>query len=50
MLLYLKKYLSSDDISNIVRELSKCMDGAAMGSYLEMLRDSWHTKVQNCLA
>ena len=37
MLLYLTKY-SRPDISNIVRELSKCMDGATMGSYLEMLR------------
>ena len=33
----LTKY-SRADISNIARELSKCMDGATMGSYLEMLR------------
>ena len=37
MLLYLIKY-SRPDISNVVRELSKCMDGATMGSYLELLR------------
>ena len=37
MLLYLTEY-SRSDISNIVIELSKCMDGAAMGSYLEILR------------
>ena len=37
MLLYLTKY-SRPDISNVVRELSKCMDGATWGAYLEMLR------------
>jgi hypothetical protein len=37
MLLYLTKY-SRPDLCNIVRELSKCMDRATMGSYLEMLR------------
>jgi hypothetical protein len=37
MLLYLTKY-SRPDISNDVRELSKCMDGATIGTYLELLR------------
>ena len=37
MLLYLTKY-SRPDLCNVVRELSKCMDKATMGSYLEMLR------------
>ena len=37
MLLYLTKY-TRPDLCNVVRELSKCMDGATMGTYLEMLR------------
>ena len=37
MLLYLTKY-SRPDLCNVVRELSKCMDGASMGTYLELLR------------
>ena len=37
MLLYLTKY-SLPDISNIVQELSKCMDSASWGSYQELLR------------
>jgi hypothetical protein len=37
MLLYLTKY-SRPDLCNVVRELSKCMDKATMGTYLEMLR------------
>jgi hypothetical protein len=37
MLLYLTKY-SRPDLCNIVRELSKCMDGASVGTYLELLR------------
>jgi hypothetical protein len=37
MLLYLTKY-SQPDISNIVRELSKCMDSATWGAYNELLR------------
>jgi hypothetical protein len=37
MLLYLTKY-SQSDISNIIRELSKCMDSATWGSYNELLR------------
>jgi hypothetical protein len=37
MLLYLIKY-SQPDSCNVVRELSKCMDKATMGTYLEMLR------------
>jgi hypothetical protein len=37
MLLYLSKY-SWLDLCNVVRELSKCMDKATMGTYLEMLR------------
>jgi hypothetical protein len=36
MLLYLIKY-SRPDLSNAVRELSKCMDKATMGTYQEML-------------
>jgi hypothetical protein len=34
MLLYLNKY-SRPDISNIVRELSKCMNAASWGSFQE---------------
>jgi hypothetical protein len=37
MLLYLIKY-SRPDLCNVVRELSKCMDKATMGTYPEMLR------------
>jgi hypothetical protein len=37
MLLLLTKH-SRPDICNIVRESSKCMDKATMGTYLEMLR------------
>jgi hypothetical protein len=37
MLLYLTKY-SRPDLCNVVRELSKCMDGASMGTYLDLLR------------
>jgi hypothetical protein len=37
MLLYLTKY-SRPEISNIVRELSKCMNAASWGSYQELLR------------
>jgi hypothetical protein len=37
MLLYLTKY-SRPDISNIVRELSKCMESATWGAYNELLR------------
>ena len=37
MLLYLTKH-SRPDLCNVVRELSKCMDKATMGTYLEMLR------------
>jgi hypothetical protein len=37
MLLYLTKY-SRPNISNIVRELSKCMNDASWGSYQELLR------------
>jgi hypothetical protein len=37
MLLYLTKY-SRPDISNIVQELSKCMDSATWGAYNELLR------------
>jgi hypothetical protein len=37
MLLYLIKY-SRPDLCNVVRELSKCMGKATMGTYLEMLR------------
>jgi hypothetical protein len=36
MLLYLTKYLRPD-ISNVVREFSKCMDGATWAAYHEML-------------
>jgi hypothetical protein len=37
MLLYLTKY-SCPYVYNAVSELSKCMDGASMGNYLELLR------------
>jgi hypothetical protein len=37
MLLYLTKYTCLD-LCNVVRELSKCVDGATMGTYTEMLR------------
>jgi hypothetical protein len=37
MLLYLTKYFQPD-ISNIFRELSKCMDSATLGAYNELLR------------
>jgi hypothetical protein len=37
MLLYLIKY-SRPDLENVVRELSKCMDGANLAAYKEMLR------------
>jgi hypothetical protein len=37
MLLYLTKY-SRPDISNIVPELSKCMDSETWGAYNELLR------------
>jgi hypothetical protein len=37
MLLYLIKY-SRTDLANVVRELSKCMDGANLATYEEMLR------------
>jgi hypothetical protein len=37
MPLYLTKY-SRPDISNVVRELTKCMVGATIGTYLELLR------------
>lgn len=37
MLLYLTKY-TRPDLCNVVRELSKCVDGATMGTYTEMLR------------
>jgi hypothetical protein len=37
MFLYLTKYYHPD-ISNIVRELSKCMDSATLGAYNELLR------------
>jgi hypothetical protein len=37
ILLYIIKY-SQPDLCNVVRELSKCMDKAAMGTYLEMSR------------
>ena len=36
MLLYLTKY-TRPDLCNVVRELSKCMDGATMVTYLEMM-------------
>jgi hypothetical protein len=37
MLLYLAKH-SRPDTSNVVRELSICMDGATIWTYLELLR------------
>jgi hypothetical protein len=37
VLLYLIKY-SRPDLANVVRELSKCMDGANLAAYKEMLR------------
>jgi hypothetical protein len=37
MLLYLAKY-SRPDIRDILRELCKFMDGARMGTHLEILR------------
>jgi hypothetical protein len=37
MLLYLTKY-SRPDLCNVVRELTKWMDKATKGTYLEMLR------------
>jgi hypothetical protein len=37
MLLYLIKYLRPD-LANMVRELSKCMDGASLAAYKEMQR------------
>ena len=37
MLLYLTKY-SRSDMSKNVTELSKCMDGATIGTCLELLR------------
>jgi hypothetical protein len=37
MLLYLIEY-SRPDLANVVRELSKCMDGANLAAYKEMLR------------
>jgi hypothetical protein len=37
MLIYLTKY-SRPNLCNVARELFKCMDGATMGTYLEMLR------------
>jgi hypothetical protein len=37
MLLYLIKH-SRPDLANVVRELSKCMDGATLAAYKEMLR------------
>lgn len=36
MLLYLLK--SRPDLSNAIRELTKCLDGAAPATYKEMLR------------
>jgi hypothetical protein len=36
MLLYLTKY-SRPDLCNVVRELSKSMNGPSMGTYLELL-------------
>jgi hypothetical protein len=35
--LYLVKYLRPD-LANVVRELSKCMDGASLAAYKEMQR------------
>jgi hypothetical protein len=37
MILYSINY-SRPDICNVVRELCKCMDGATIGTYFEMLR------------
>jgi hypothetical protein len=37
ILLYLIKY-SRPDLANVVRELSKCMDGASLAAYKEMQR------------
>jgi hypothetical protein len=37
MLLYLIKH-SRPDITNVVRDLAKCMDGATLAAYKEMLR------------
>jgi hypothetical protein len=37
MLLYLIKH-SRPDLVNIVRELSKCMDGASIAAYKKMIR------------
>jgi hypothetical protein len=37
MLLYLIKY-SRPDLENVVRESSKCIDGANLAAYKEMLR------------
>jgi Reverse transcriptase (RNA-dependent DNA polymerase) len=37
MLLYLTKH-SCPDLCHVVRELSKCMDGESMGTFLELLR------------
>jgi hypothetical protein len=37
MLLYLTKY-NRPDLCNVLRELSKCVDGATMGTYTAMLR------------
>jgi hypothetical protein len=37
MLLYLIKY-SRPDLANVVRESTKCMDGANLAAYKEMLR------------
>jgi hypothetical protein len=37
ILLYLIKY-SRPDLANVIRELSKCMDGANLAAYKDMLR------------
>jgi hypothetical protein len=37
LLLYLIMYLRPD-LANVVRELSKCMDGASLAAYKEMQR------------
>jgi hypothetical protein len=37
ILLYLIKY-SRPDIANLVRKLDKCIDGATLAAYKEMLR------------
>jgi hypothetical protein len=37
LLLFLIKH-SRPDLANVVRELSKCMDGASIAAYKEMLR------------